>query len=69
MKSLGRIYLVDDDELILSMLSRTLEKEGYEVRTDSGQKNSSRTSAYGIRTWCCWISMYPGKTGWRCLRY
>ncbi len=38
MKSLGRIYLVDDDELILSMLSRTLEKEGYEVRTDTGEK-------------------------------
>ena len=38
MKSLGRIYLVDDDELILAMLSRTLEKEGYEVRTDTGEK-------------------------------
>jgi DNA-binding NtrC family response regulator len=38
MKGLGRIYLVDDDELILSMLSRTLEKEGYEVRTDTGEK-------------------------------
>jgi len=38
MKSLGRIYLVDDDELILSMLTRTLEKEGYEVRTDAGEK-------------------------------
>jgi DNA-binding NtrC family response regulator len=32
-----RIYLVDDDELILSMLSRTLEKEGYDVGTDSGR--------------------------------
>jgi DNA-binding NtrC family response regulator len=38
MKSLGRIYLVDDDELILAMLSRTLEKEGYEVRTDAGEE-------------------------------
>jgi DNA-binding NtrC family response regulator len=38
MKSPGRIYLVDDDELILAMLSRTLEKEGYEVRTDTGEK-------------------------------
>ncbi|MHB8772463.1 MAG: sigma-54-dependent transcriptional regulator [Syntrophales bacterium] len=38
MKSPGRIYLIDDDELILSMLSRTLEKEGYEVRTDTGEK-------------------------------
>ena len=39
MKSLGRIYLVDDDELILSMLSRTLEREGYDVGTDSGRKD------------------------------
>jgi len=37
MKSAGRVYLVDDDELILSMLSRTLEKEGYEIRTDTGE--------------------------------
>lgn len=35
-KSLGRICLVDDDELILTMLSRALEKEGYEVITDMG---------------------------------
>lgn len=36
MKKLGRVFLVDDDELILSMLLRTLEREGYEVRTDTG---------------------------------
>lgn len=35
-KNLGRICLVDDDELILTMLSRALEKEGYEVHTDMG---------------------------------
>jgi DNA-binding NtrC family response regulator len=34
-----RIYLVDDDELILSMLSRTLEREGYDVGTDSGRED------------------------------
>ncbi len=28
-----RIYLVDDDELIVSMLSRVLKQEGYDVRT------------------------------------
>ncbi len=27
----GRIFLLDDDELIVSMLSMTLKKEGYEV--------------------------------------
>jgi len=37
MKGLGRVYLVDDDELILVMLSRMLEKEGYVTRTETGQ--------------------------------
>jgi DNA-binding NtrC family response regulator len=36
-KSLGRVFLVDDDELILAMLSRTLEKEGYEIRMETGE--------------------------------
>ena len=35
MKSPGRVYLVDDDELILDMLSRALSREGYETRTAS----------------------------------
>ena len=39
MKSMGRVFLVDDDELILAMLSRVLEKEGYEIRADAGEKN------------------------------
>jgi DNA-binding NtrC family response regulator len=33
MKNKQRIYLVDDDELIISMLSRVLKNGGYEVRT------------------------------------
>jgi len=33
MKSKQRIYLVDDDELIISMLSRVLKSGGYDVRT------------------------------------
>ena len=37
MKSPGRIYLVDDDDLILSMLSRTLQKEGFEIRAETGE--------------------------------
>lgn len=31
MKSKGRIFAVDDDELIVTMLARALKKEGYEV--------------------------------------
>ena len=33
MKTKGRIYLVDDDELIVTMLARVLKSAGYEVRT------------------------------------
>ncbi len=33
MKSPTRIYLIDDDELIVSMLARVLKQEGYDVRT------------------------------------
>ncbi len=36
MENQGRIYLVDDDELILDVLSRVLKKEGYEVRSATG---------------------------------
>ncbi len=31
MKNKGKVFLLDDDELILTMLSRVLKKEGYEV--------------------------------------
>jgi DNA-binding NtrC family response regulator len=31
MKSKGKVFLLDDDELIISVLSRTLKKEGYEM--------------------------------------
>ncbi len=32
MRSKGKIFLLDDDELIVSMLARALKSEGYEVR-------------------------------------
>jgi len=35
MKIQGRIFLVDDDELINSMLSRMLKSSGYEIRTST----------------------------------
>ena len=31
----GRLFLLDDDELIASMLARSLTKEGYEVRSET----------------------------------
>jgi len=36
MKRRGKIFLVDDDDLIVSMLSRALKNEGYEVHSDYG---------------------------------
>jgi DNA-binding NtrC family response regulator len=36
MKRKGKIFLVDDDDLILSMLSRALKNDGYEVNSDGG---------------------------------
>lgn len=39
MKKKGRIFLLDDEELIVSMLSKTLEKDGFEVRSETGTGN------------------------------
>jgi two-component system, NtrC family, response regulator AtoC len=39
MKGKGRIFLVDDDELIVSMLSRMLKSSEYEIRTATGVEN------------------------------
>lgn len=36
MRQKGRIFLLDDDELIVSMLTRTLKKEGYAVHPETG---------------------------------
>jgi DNA-binding NtrC family response regulator len=35
----AKIFLLDDDELILSMLSRVLKKEGYEVQAESSPRD------------------------------
>ena len=37
MKEKGKIFLIDDDSIIVSMLSRALKSEGYEVRGESSQ--------------------------------
>jgi len=34
MKKKGKVFLVDDDELIITMLSRALKKEGYVIRSE-----------------------------------
>ncbi|MBP2688954.1 MAG: algB, partial [Deltaproteobacteria bacterium] len=35
MKTKGRVFLLDDDELIVSMLERALRGDGYDVRAES----------------------------------
>jgi len=40
MNKKAKIYLVDDDSLIVSMLSRALKNEGYEVRSESEKFSS-----------------------------
>ena len=39
MKTKGRIFLLDDDELISSMLARSLKKEGYEIQSETGTED------------------------------
>jgi len=39
MKHKGRIFLVDDDELIIAMLSRMLKNSGYDVRIATNATN------------------------------
>ncbi len=47
MKSKGKVFLLDDDELILSMLSRVLKKEGYEVQSE----NDTQDVVSKINSW------------------
>jgi DNA-binding response OmpR family regulator len=35
MKSKGRVFLLDDDELIVSVLAKALKKEGYEMYAET----------------------------------
>jgi len=39
MKGKGKIFLIDDDKLIVSMLSRALKKDGYEVDVETESKD------------------------------
>ena len=39
MSRMGRIFLLDDDELIISMLAKVLRRVGYEVYTETRTEN------------------------------
>jgi DNA-binding NtrC family response regulator len=40
MRKRGKVFLLDDDELIVGMLGRVLKKEGYEVRTETSAEDA-----------------------------
>ena len=42
MKSKGKIFLLDDEELIVTVLSKALKKEGYEISAATGTSGSSK---------------------------
>src|SRR3990172_2609388 len=63
MRAKGRVFLIDDDGLILSMLSRALGNEGYEVQTyASGEEVVSRVRSFNPDVVMLDIRL-PGKSG------
>ena len=48
MKAKGRIFLLDDDELIASMLARSLKKEGYDIQSETRTEDIVNK----IGAWC-----------------
>jgi DNA-binding NtrC family response regulator len=63
MKAKGKIFLLDDDELIVSMLSRALRGDGYEVRSESSPDGAvDRIRAFSPDVTLLDINM-PGASG------
>jgi len=63
MRAKGRVFLIDDDGLILSMLSRALRNEGYDVQTDaSGKEAVGRVRSFRPDVVMLDIKL-PGKSG------
>ena len=63
MKSKGKVFLLDDDELIVSVLSRALKKEGYEMYAET----ETDSVINKIRSWAPDIVVLditmPGRNG------
>lgn len=63
MKSIGKVFILDDDQLIVSVLSRALKKEGYEIRAEIDPDDVINK----IKTWAPDIVMLditmPGRDG------
>jgi len=65
MKNSPFIMVVDDDEEILSLVSQTLEQEGYDVATALDGNTALDMVRGASRTWCCWTSACPSWTALR----
>jgi DNA-binding NtrC family response regulator len=63
MKYHGKVFILDDDEVILSMLSRALKKEGYEIYSEGGTEDVVNR----IKSWAPDILLLdvtlPGRNG------
>ncbi len=63
MKAKGKVFLMDDDELIVTMLSRALRNEGYDVRSET----TAHDAVNKIRSWSPNVAMLdinlPEKSG------
>ncbi len=63
MKSKGRVFLLDDDELIVSVLAKALKKEGYEMYAET----ETDSVINKIRSWAPDIVVLditmPGRSG------
>jgi DNA-binding NtrC family response regulator len=63
MKDKGKVFLLDDDELIVSVLSRALQKEGYEIYQETEPDSAvDKIKAYAPDILLLDISM-PGRDG------
>ena len=63
MKSKGRVFLLDDDELIVSVLAKALKKEGYEMYAET----ETDSVINKVRSWAPDIVVLditmPGRSG------
>ncbi len=53
----GRILVVDDNEINRDVLSRRLERQGYEaIQANDGRRAPGDAARGGLRPSCCWTS-------------
>lgn len=68
MNSKGRVFLLDDDQLIVSMLARALKKEGYEVHAETDSHEIVEKIRSAVPDVALLDIKLPGKSGIDILR-